>query len=207
MIGKFITFEGGEGSGKSYQSKALYRKLDKLAIPSVLTHEPGGTILGEKLAQLLKYSRDTGISPLTELLMFNTSRSQLVNEVINPELQAGKVVICDRFTDSTIAYQHYGRGLNLKLVNTINDAATGGLKPDLTFLLDVPVEVGLGRKGNNNKPDRFETEKAAFHQKVREGYLRMATNDPKRWVVIDSRQAREKIAGIIWERVSELVHL
>ena len=98
-MGIFITFEGGEGSGKSYQSKVLYRKLNKLGVPAVLTHEPGGTALGQKLARVLKYSRDTGISPLTELLMFNTSRSQLVNEVINPELHIGKVVICDRFTD------------------------------------------------------------------------------------------------------------
>ena len=205
-MGLFITFEGGEGSGKSFQSKALYRELDKLAIPALLTHEPGGTVLGEKLAKLLKYSRDTGISPLTELLMFNTSRSQLVDEVIKPELLAGKVVICDRFTDSTIAYQHYGRGLDLKLVNTINDAAAEGLRPDLTFLLDVPVEVGLTRKGNK-KPDRFETEKAAFHQKVRAGYLRMAANEPKRWVVIDACQTREKIAGMIWDRVNKLLSI
>jgi len=203
-MGLFITFEGGEGSGKSFQSKALYRELDKLAIPALLTHEPGGTVLGEKLAKLLKYSRDTGISPLTELLMFNTSRSQLVDEVIKPELLAGKVVICDRFTDSTIAYQHYGRGLDLKLVNTINDAAAEGLRPDLTFLLDVPVEVGLTRKGNK-KPDRFETEKAAFHQKVRVGYLRMAANEPKRWVVIDACQTRKKIAGMIWERAGRVL--
>ncbi|MDO8578919.1 MAG: dTMP kinase, partial [Dehalococcoidales bacterium] len=175
-MGLFITFEGGEGSGKSFQSKALYRNLDKLAIPALLTHEPGGTILGEKLARLLKYSRDTGILPLTELLMFNTSRSQLVNEIIKPELQTGKVVICDRYTDSTIAYQHFARGLDLKLVKTINNAATDDLKPDLTFLLDVPVGVGLGRK-SNKKPDRFETENAAFHQKVRVGYLKMAANE------------------------------
>jgi dTMP kinase len=203
-MGLFITFEGGEGSGKSYQSKALYRKLNELAIPALLTHEPGGTILGEKLARLLKYSRDTGISPLTELLMFNTSRSQLVNEIIRPELQAGKVVICDRFTDSTIAYQHFGRGIDLKLVNTVNDAATHGLHPDLTFLLDVPVEVGLTRKGNK-KSDRFETEKAAFHQKVRVGYLKLAANEPKRWVVIDACQPKDKIAGIIRHRVSTLL--
>jgi len=197
----FITFEGGEGSGKSFQSRALYRKLDKLAIPALLTHEPGGTLLGEKLSRLLKYSRDTGISSLTELLMFNTSRSQLVKEVIRPKLNAGKVLICDRYTDSTIAYQHYGRGLDLKLVNTINDAATGGLRPDLTFLLDVPVEVGLTRKGKK-MPDRFETEKAVFHQKVRAGYLKLAAGEPKRWVVIDACQAKEKIAGMIWDKVN-----
>src|SRR3990170_1032319 len=122
----FITFEGGEGSGKSVQSKALCRRLEKLAVPVLLTHEPGGTVLGQKLARLLKWGQDTGISPLTELLMFNASRTQLVAEVIRPSLQAGKVVICDRYTDSTIAYQHYGRGLDSGLVKTTNEGATGG---------------------------------------------------------------------------------
>ncbi len=205
-MGVFVTFEGGEGSGKSFQSKALCRKLNELAVPALLTHEPGGTLLGEKLAKLLKYCRDTDISPLTELLMFNTSRSQLVNEVLKPELKAGKVVVCDRYTDSTIAYQHFGRGLDLNLVNTVNEAATGGLQPDLTFLLDVPVAVGLARKGNK-KPDRFETEQTVFHQKVRAGYLELAESEPQRWVVINACQGREKIAGMIWDRVNKLLSI
>ena len=200
----FITFEGGEGSGKSVQSKGLYRRLDNLAIPALLTHEPGGTVLGEKLSRLLKWARDTGISPLTELLMFNASRAQLVAEVIQLNLKAGKVVICDRYTDSTIAYQHYGRGLDLKLVKTINEGATGGLAPSLTILLDVPVDVGLTRKGNK-KPDRFEKEDIAFHRKVRAGYLKMAAAEPRRWLVIDACQDKEKIAQIIWERVRQLI--
>ena len=200
----FITFEGGEGSGKSVQSRTLFRRLEKLAVPALLTHEPGGTVLGQKLARLLKYARDTGISPMTELLMFNASRAQLVGEVMRPGLKAGKVVICDRYTDSTIAYQHYGRGLDLTLVRTINDAATGGLTPDLTVLLDVPVELGLARKGDK-KPDRFEKEDMAFHRRVREGYLKMAASEPRRWLVIDARQSKEKIAGIIWERASRLL--
>ncbi len=200
----FITFEGGEGSGKSFQSKALCRRLDKLAVPAILTHEPGGTALGEKLTRLLKWARDTGISPLTELLMFNASRSQLVAEVIRPNLKAGKVVICDRYTDSTVAYQHYGRGLDLKLVKTINEGATAGLAPSLTILLDVPVDVGLTRKGNK-KPDRFEQEGLAFHRRVRQGYLEMAAAEPKRWLVIDACQPKEKIAAIIWQRVSRLI--
>ncbi len=200
----FITFEGGEGSGKSVQSRTLFRRLEKLAVPALLTHEPGGTVLGQKLARLLKYARDTGISPMTELLMFNASRAQLVGEVMRPGLKAGKVVICDRYTDSTIAYQHYGRGLDLTLVRTINDAATGGLTPDLTVLLDVPVELGLARKGDK-KPDRFEKEDMAFHRRVREGYLKMAASEPRRWLVIDARLPKEKIAGIIWERISRLL--
>lgn len=200
----FITFEGGEGSGKSVQSKGLYRRLDKLAVPALLTHEPGGTVLGEKLTRLLKWARDTGISPLTELLMFNASRSQLVAEVIRPALKAGKVVICDRYTDSTIAYQHCGRGLDLKLVKTINEGAAGGLAPSLTILLDVSPETGLTRKGNK-KPDRFEQEDIAFHRRVRDGYLKLAADEPRRWLVIDASQPKEKIAGIIWQRVSRLL--
>ncbi len=139
----FITFEGGEGSGKTLQARALYRRLSQLAIPVVLTHEPGGTLLGKKLSRWLKWTQDTGISPLTELLMFNASRAQLVEEVVQPNLKGGKVVICDRYADSTIAYQSYGRGLGLELVRTINNAAAQGLNPDLTVLLDIPVEEGM----------------------------------------------------------------
>ena len=125
----FITFEGGEGSGKTLQARALYRRLSQLAIPVLLTHEPGGTLLGKKLAHWLKWAQDTGISPLTELLMFNASRAQLVAEVIQPNLKDGKVIICDRYADSTIAYQSYGRGLDLKMVKAINNTATEGLTP------------------------------------------------------------------------------
>jgi len=200
----FITFEGGEGSSKTFQSRALYRRLSQLAIPVLLTHEPGGTSLGKKLARWLKWTQDTGISPLTELLMFNASRAQLVAEVIRPNLEGGKVVICDRYADSTTAYQSYGRGLNLELVKAINNAATQGLKPSLTVLLDMPAEEGFARKGDE-RHDRFEQEDIAFHQKVREGYLKLAADDPERWLVIDASQSKEKIKQIIWQRVSQLL--
>ena len=143
----FITFEGGEGSGKTLQARALYRRLSQLAIPALLTQEPGGTSLGKKLARWLKWAEEAGILPLTELLMFNASRAQLVEEVIQPNLKGGKVVICDRYADSTTAYQSYGRGLDLEMVKTINNTATRGLKPDLTVLLDIPAEEGLARGG------------------------------------------------------------
>jgi dTMP kinase len=136
-------------------------------------------------------------------LLFNASRTQLLNEVIQPALKSGKVVICDRFADSTTAYQSFGRGLDLKTVQSINNAATQGLKPDITILLDMPVEAGLARK--KQKQDRFEQENLAFHQKVREGYLKLATSEPKRWLVIDAAQSKEKIAEIIWKRVSRLL--
>ncbi len=200
----FITFEGGEGSGKSVQAKALYRKLVKLSVPALLTHEPGVTALGKRLARCLKWAQNTDMSPLTELLLFNASRAQLVAEVIRPNLAAGKIVICDRFADSTTAYQGYGRGLDLATVAAINNAATGGLKPDLTIFLDLPVETGFARKGDS-KPDRFEQEDIAFHQRVREGYLKLAANEPERWLVVDANQSKAKIAEIIWQRVSRLL--
>ena len=200
----FITFEGGEGCGKSLQARALYRKLSQLAIPAVLTHEPGGTPFGKKIGRWLKWAQDTDISSLTELLLFNASRSQLVTEVIRPSLKNGKNVICDRYADSTTAYQSYGRGLDLEMVKAINNAATQGLVPDLTVLLDIPAEAGLARK-KARRQDRFEQEDIAFHQRVRDGYLEMAANDPERWLVIDANQSRRKIAQLIWQRVSGLL--
>ena len=204
IIALYIPFEGGEGSGKSVQARVLYRRLSQLVIPVVLTHEPGGTSLGKKLARWLKWAQDTGISPLAELLLFNTSRTQLVDEVIRPNLEKGKVVICDRYADSTTAYQSYGRGLDLEMVKAINNAATQGLKPNLTVLLDISAEAGLARK-TKKRQDRFERENIAFHQRVREGYLKLAANDPERWLVIDASQTRQKIAEIIWQKVSQLL--
>jgi len=200
----FITFEGGEGSGKSVQAKELYRRLSQLAIPALLTHEPGGTPFGKKLARWLKWAQGTDISPLAELLLFNASRAQLVTEVIQPGLESGKVVISDRYADSTTAYQGYGRGLDLAMVKATNSAATQGLKPDLTILLDISAEEGLDRKRAKSR-DRFEREALAFHRRVRESYLKMATNEPERWLVVDASQSRREIARIIWQRVSQLL--
>jgi len=197
----FITFEGGEGCGKSVQARALYRRLSKLAIPAILTHEPGSTPFGSKLGRWLKWAQDKDISPLTELLLFNASRAQLVNEVIQPNLEAGKVVICDRYADSTTAYQSYGRGLDLEMVKAVNNAATQGLKPDLTVLLDISAEEGLARIKARRR-DRFEQEELAFHQRVSDGYLKLAADAPQRWLVIDATQSKEKIEEIIWQRGS-----
>lgn len=200
----FITFEGGEGSGKSVQAKALYRRLEKLAIPAVLTHEPGVTALGRKVARWLKWGHEIDISSISELLLFNVSRAQLVTEVIRPNLESGKVVISDRYADSTTAYQSYGRGLDLAMVRAVNSATTQGLKPDLTVLLDIPVEVGLARK-RVRRQDRFEQEDIAFHRRVREGYLKMAAAEPERWLVVNATLPREKIAEIVWQKVSGLL--
>jgi len=200
----FITFEGGEGSGKSVQAKALYRRLSKLKVPVLLTHEPGGTPFGRRIGRWLKWAEDTDISPLTELMLFNASRAQLVSEVIKPVLKGGKSVISDRFGDSTTVYQGYGRGLDLAMVKAVNKAATQGLTPDLTVLLDAPVETCFARKGTE-KQDRFEQETKAFHRKVREGYLKLAADEPERWLVVDASQSKAKTAEIIWQRVSQLL--
>lgn len=200
----FITFEGGEGGGKSVQARALYRRLSRLNIPVLLTHEPGGTPFGKRIGRWLKWAQNTDISPLAELMLFNASRAQLVAEVIKPALAKGKVVISDRFDDSTTVYQGYGRELDLAMVKAVNKAATGGLTPALTVLLDAPVETGFARKGEC-KLDRFEQETVAFHNRVREGYLKLAKEEPQRWLVVDASQSRAKIAEIIWQRVSQLL--
>jgi dTMP kinase len=196
----FITFEGGEGSGKSTQIRTLYRRLEQLAIAAVLIREPGGTLLGDRIRYILKQACEVPISPLSELLLFNASRSQLVKEVIQPALNESKVVLCDRFTDSTIAYQSFGRGLELATVIEANTLATQAVRPDLTFLLDVPPDIGLKRKGQGLN-DRFEQEAIDFHRKVREGFLKLAAEEPERWTVIDSTLSREQMASIIWEKV------
>jgi dTMP kinase len=201
----FITFEGEEGSGKSSQAQALLTWLSSKQIPAILTHEPGGTELGEKISDLVKWAQETNISPMTELLLFNASRAQHVNDVICPALKESKVVICDRFDDSTTAYQSYGRGLNLDMVKQVNNTATGGLRPDLTILLDISIENGLARK-SGEKLDRFEQEDIDFHRKVREGYLKLADEEPERWLVIDAMQSREQISESIRERVQTLLH-
>lgn len=195
----FITFEGGEGSGKSTQVRVLHRRLLRMGIPAVLTHEPGGTPLGNRLRRWLKGEE---LDPHTELLLFNASRAHLVSQVIRPALKSGTVVICDRFAESTIAYQGYGRGLALNLIEAANSIATQGLKPDLTILLDIPVEQGLARK---RLSDRFEKEDLAFHQRVRRGYLEMAKKDPQRWLVIDASLPKKEIERLIWERVQQLL--
>jgi dTMP kinase len=200
----FVTLEGGEGSGKSFQAWELYQRMSRKAISVRLTHEPGGTPLGDRVSHWLKWQVGMEVSPLTELLFFNASRSQLVDKVIRPELAAGRTIICDRFADSTIAYQGYGRGLAPAVVRLINDIATQGTKPDLTVLLDISVADGMARK-KSELADRFEKEDIAFHERVRQGYLKLANEEPERWLVVDANQPKEKIAETIWRRVSSLL--
>jgi len=202
-LGLFITFEGGEGCGKSTQSRLLLKKLEQQNISVVLTHEPGGTSLGGEIRKLLKEKQRSSISPQTELFLFVASRVQLLAELIRPALEKTKVVICDRFADSTLAYQSYGRGLDLATVEKVNSMATENIKPNLTILLDMSPEQGLARK--RSLKDRFEAEDLSFHHRVREGYLKMAATEPDRWLVIDASLPKSKIAEIIWDRVSKLL--
>ena len=202
-MGLFITFEGGEGCGKSTQSRLLLKKLEQRNIPVVLTHEPGGTALGDEIRRALKRKSSSFISPQAELFLVAASRAQLVTEVIRPALEEGKVVICDRFTHSTMVYQGYGRGLDFTAIKMVNNMATRYLNPDLIILLDISPEQGLARK--QSLKDRFELEDLSFHKRVKEGYLKMAAAEPDRWLVINASLPRGKIAEIIWGRVSRLL--
>ena len=202
-MGLFITFEGGEGCGKTTQSKLLLKRLEQQNVPVVLTHEPGGTALGNELRKALKRKRDSSISSQAELFLLGASRAQLVAEVIRLALEEGKVVICDRFTHSTMVYQGYGRGLDFTAIKMVNNMATGYLNPDFIILLDISPEQGLARK--RSLKDRFELEDLSFHRRVREGYLKMAAAEPDRWLVIDASLPKRKIAEIIWDRVSRLL--
>ena len=202
-MGLFIIFEGGEGCGKSTQSRLLLKKFEQQNTPVVLTHEPGGTALGNELRKTLKRKRSLFISPQAELFLFVASRAQLVAELIRPALEEGKVVICDRFTYSTLVYLGYGRGLDWTAMEMVNNMATGNLNPDLIILLDIPPEQGLARK--RSLKDRFELEDLSFHQRVREGYLKMAAAEPDRWLVIDASLPKGKIAEIIWDRANKLL--
>ncbi len=199
----FIVFEGGEGCGKSTQARALYRKLCHQGIPAVFTIEPGGTLLGTRIRKILKNRGSIPITPESELFLFSASRSQLLKEVILPALQAGKIVICDRFISSTIAYQGYGRRLSMTTIERVNDLTIQKLVPDLTILLDIDPEEGLARR--RDIYDRFESMDISFHRRVREGYLKMASLDSDRWGIIDASLPRKEIACIIWRKILDLL--
>ena len=192
ILGLFITFEGIEGCGKSTQIELSREYLNGLGKSVRLIREPGSTTLGESIRDLLLTSRGDGMSEWTELFLYEACRAELVSKVIRPALEGDEIIICDRFTDSTIAYQGYGRGLDIDALNTLNERATGGVAPKLTVLLDCPVEVGLGRANvrmqgeSPHKEDRFEREKVDFHERVRSGFLELANIEPQRIKVVDA---------------------
>ena len=198
----FIVFEGGDGSGKSTQVRSLMRRLRRRGTNVIRTREPGGTSLGQSLRTLLKSGQP--IAPISELMLFEAARAQLVQQVIKPLLAEGGVVIADRYTSSTIAYQGYGRGLDLELIEHLNHEATGGLEPDLTVLLDLPVETALARKSNDSQ-DNFDSAPVAFHRKIKRGYSALAAADPEGWLVLDGQRPPGELGREIWDKVQKLI--
>ncbi len=200
--GVFITFEGVEGAGKSTQQDLLWGRLLGEGFTAAKLHEPGSTQVGEHLRPLLLKTAAVPPVPAAELFLYLAARAQLTAEVIKVALHAGQVVLCDRFVDSTAAYQGYGRGLDVELIERLNRLATDGVWPDLTVLLDLEPAAGLARRAaGQHALDRFEQEALAFHQRVREGYLRLAQAEPERFVVLDGAQERAILAEEIWKCV------
>ncbi len=195
----FITFEGVEGSGKTTQIRRLKTYLTRKGIPCIVTREPGGTSVSDQVRKILLNPGNKGLVPLAELFLYEAARAQHIQEVIKPLLKKKEVILCDRFADASVAYQGDGRRLGVKLVEHLNRMATGGLKPDVTFLLDCPTGVGLKRAIRRNevlkqeKEGRFEKEKIQFHNRVRKGYLALARKEPRRVKVIDTRKGEDKV--------------
>lgn len=206
-MGLFITFEGPEGGGKTTQLPLLAAWLREQGCDVLTTREPGGTRIGDAVRAVLLEPTHTEMRAQTEILLFSAARAQLVGEVIQPHLARGGVVLCDRFADSTLAYQGYGRGLALDVLRQITDFAIGPVRPDLTVCLDLPVLEGLRRKrgGAAAEWNRMEREELAFHEAVRRGYLALAAAEPQRWLVVDARQPVEVGQARIRERVAGLL--
>jgi dTMP kinase len=207
----FVTFEGVEGSGKTTQIKRLRRYLKQRGVPCFTTREPGGTPIGEKVRKILLNRVHGEMTALGELLLYEAARAQHVSQVILPLLKRSGVILCDRFSDASIAYQGHGRKIDPGLVALLNQVASKGVRPDLTFLLDCPSNMGLkralrrDRKKRSNRQDRFEREKIQFHHRVREGYLSLAKEEPHRVKVIDTREGEEKVFEKIRKMVDGLI--
>jgi dTMP kinase len=189
----FITLEGPEGSGKSTQIKRLAKRLEAMGYPVVTTREPGGTPIGDQIRHVLMRMDNKELQPRTEILLFLAARAQLVEQVIKPALLDGKIILCDRYGDSTLAYQGYGHGLDLEQLRKMLDFATDHLKPDMTILLDLDVKTGLMRKKAEDEWNRLDAYEVLFHERVREGYLKLAREEPERWQIVDASQGIDAV--------------
>lgn len=206
--GRFFSFEGGEASGKSLQAQRLAAALKEWGVDVVVVREPGGTPAGERIREILLHARDIALAPEVQALLFSAARAQLVREVIRPSLERGAVVIADRYFDSTLAYQGAGLGADPEGLRAVTRLAVGDTVPDRTFLLDVPVDVIMERsraREANRKWDRFEVRERDFHERLREGYLRLAAGEPGRFVVIRGDRDEGVVAGEILQEVDALL--
>ena len=193
MHGKFITIEGTEGVGKTTNIEFIQTWLNQQQVDFVTTREPGGTPLAEQIRELLLTPRDEKVCNSAELLLMFAGRAQHLDQVIVPAIQSGRCIVCDRFTDATYAYQGFGRGMDSTLIAHLERLVQAELRPDLTLILDIPVEIGLQRASQRSAPDRFEREQTEFFERVRQGYLSIAANEPERCVVIDASQPLEDV--------------
>jgi len=205
MPGLFITLEGPEGSGKTSHIPPLRDFLVGAGYPVYCTREPGGTPIGDQIREVLLANKNTEMHPRSELLLFQASRTQLVNQVIKPQLKTGKIVLCDRYADSTLAYQGYGHQMDLVQLRAIVEFATGGLKPDLTLFLDVDVETGLQRRRRDGDVNRMDDFTPEFHQRVRNGYFELVKAEPDRWSIIDANQPFEQVQTNLRNVVMEVL--
>lgn len=203
----FITLEGPEGSGKTSQLPKLAEYLRQHGFDVLTTREPGGTSIGEQIRTVLHNLENKEMDPRTEILLFQASRAQLVEQVIRPHLDQGGVVLSDRYADSTLAYQGYGHQIDIQPLKVLVTFATGGLKPDLTLLLDIDVETGLRRKELKGEWNRLDAYDIDFHQRVRHGYLNLVQAEPKRWVVIDASQSPAKVQEEMRRVVADRLHI
>ena len=209
-IGKLISFEGPEGSGKTTQIELLTSRLKKAGRQFLTTREPGGTAIGEQIRNILIHnSKGDEMTAETELLLFTAARAQLVREIIAPAMIEGKIVLCDRYMDSTTVYQGVARNLASNSVSAINHFAVGNVLPDITIIIDVPLEVSLERikKRNNNRPDRMERQSLDFYKKVREGYLLLARSLPRHFLVVDGTKSKEEIHQFIWTHIQSCLEM
>lgn len=202
--GKFITIEGSEGVGKSTNIAFIREQIEFKGINLLITREPGGTPLAENIRELLLAKRAESVDDLTELLLMFAARAQHINQLIEPALAVGQWVLCDRFTDSTFAYQGGGRGLDNSVIRQLECLVQKNFQPDITFYLDIDVKVGLSRAAERAELDRFESEEIAFFERVRKAYLKRVNDDPKRFRVIDASQSLERVQASILEELMQL---